>query len=142
MGLSHPVSCRLPTGFQLDSHLLQLIVLRYADEGLQLGFDDFLNCLVRLENASRECLVGLRGAVAGLRPGCGRAAVGLHVLPGRVTSPATFQECVRHNLAKLWPRQAQRVCWICVTRVVAEGRECVHLLGTALVITPRILVAG
>uniref|UniRef100_A0A8C0QE20 Calpain-9 n=1 Tax=Canis lupus familiaris TaxID=9615 RepID=A0A8C0QE20_CANLF len=41
------------TGFQLGCHLLQLIVLRYADEGLQLTFDDFLNCLVRLENASR-----------------------------------------------------------------------------------------
>ncbi|CAD7691127.1 unnamed protein product [Nyctereutes procyonoides] len=40
-------------GFQLGCHLLQLIVLRYADEGLQLTFDDFLNCLVRLENASR-----------------------------------------------------------------------------------------
>ncbi|XP_049724610.1 calpain-9 isoform X2 [Elephas maximus indicus] len=40
-------------GFQLSSHLLQLIVLRYADEELQLGLDDFLNCLVRLENASR-----------------------------------------------------------------------------------------
>lgn len=53
----------LPTGFQLSHHLLQLIVLRYADEGLQLDFDDFLNCLVRLENASREWLVapGLLG---------------------------------------------------------------------------------
>ncbi|XP_008844008.1 calpain-9 [Nannospalax galili] len=40
-------------GFQLNSHLLQLIVLRYADEKLQLDFDDYLNCLVRLENASR-----------------------------------------------------------------------------------------
>ncbi|KAG3257875.1 calpain 9, transcript variant X1 [Ictidomys tridecemlineatus] len=40
-------------GFQLSSRLLQLIVLRYADEGLQLDLDDFLNCLVRLENASR-----------------------------------------------------------------------------------------
>ncbi|XP_004578605.2 calpain-9 isoform X2 [Ochotona princeps] len=40
-------------GFQLGNHLLQLIVLRYADEELQLDFDDFLNCLVRLENASR-----------------------------------------------------------------------------------------
>jgi calpain-9 len=29
-------------------------VLRYANEELQLDFDDFLNCLVRLENASRE----------------------------------------------------------------------------------------
>ncbi|KAM5144537.1 calpain-9 isoform 2-T2 [Callospermophilus lateralis] len=40
-------------GFQLSSRLLQLIILRYADEGLQLDLDDFLNCLVRLENASR-----------------------------------------------------------------------------------------
>uniref|UniRef100_A0A8C3WW86 Calpain 9 n=1 Tax=Catagonus wagneri TaxID=51154 RepID=A0A8C3WW86_9CETA len=40
-------------GFQLSSPLLQLIVLRYTDLELQLCFDDFLNCLVRLENASR-----------------------------------------------------------------------------------------
>nr|XP_034378083.1 calpain-9 isoform X3 [Arvicanthis niloticus] len=40
-------------GFQLSGHLLQLIVLRYADESLQLDFDDYLNCLVRLENAGR-----------------------------------------------------------------------------------------
>ncbi|XP_021075816.1 calpain-9 isoform X2 [Mus pahari] len=40
-------------GFQLSGHLLQLIVLRYADEDLQLDFDDYLNCLVRLENAGR-----------------------------------------------------------------------------------------
>ncbi|XP_004281637.1 calpain-9 [Orcinus orca] len=41
------------TGFQLSSPLLQLIVLRCADQERQLGFDDFLNCLVRLETASR-----------------------------------------------------------------------------------------
>ncbi|XP_026949858.1 calpain-9 [Sagmatias obliquidens] len=41
------------TGFQLSPPLLQLIVLRYADQERQLGFDDFLNCLVRLETASR-----------------------------------------------------------------------------------------
>ncbi|KAH0519848.1 Calpain-9 [Microtus ochrogaster] len=40
-------------GFRLSGHLLQLIILRYTDESLQLGFDDYLNCLVRLENASR-----------------------------------------------------------------------------------------
>ncbi|KAL1784153.1 calpain-9 isoform X1 [Sigmodon hispidus] len=40
-------------GFQLSAHLLQLVILRYADENLQLDFDDYLNCLVRLENASR-----------------------------------------------------------------------------------------
>ncbi|EPQ01510.1 Calpain-9 [Myotis brandtii] len=43
----------LSKSFQLSRHLLQLVVLRYADQDLQLGFDDFLNCLVRLENASR-----------------------------------------------------------------------------------------
>ncbi|XP_004620367.1 calpain-9 isoform X1 [Sorex araneus] len=40
-------------GFQLSSHLLQMIILRYVDQELQMGFDDFLNCLVRLESASR-----------------------------------------------------------------------------------------
>nr|XP_045006808.1 calpain-9 [Jaculus jaculus] len=40
-------------GFQLSGHLLQLLVLRYADESFQLDFEDYLNCLVRLENASR-----------------------------------------------------------------------------------------
>ncbi|XP_009075533.1 PREDICTED: calpain-9 [Acanthisitta chloris] len=40
-------------GFQLNNYLLQLIVLRYSDEQLQIEFDDFLNCLIRLENASR-----------------------------------------------------------------------------------------
>uniref|UniRef100_A0A672U0B1 Calpain 9 n=1 Tax=Strigops habroptila TaxID=2489341 RepID=A0A672U0B1_STRHB len=40
-------------GYQLSNYLLQLIVLRYSDEQFQIDFDDFLNCLVRLENASR-----------------------------------------------------------------------------------------
>ncbi|XP_057609487.1 calpain-9 isoform X3 [Chionomys nivalis] len=40
-------------GFQLSGHLLQLVILRYTDESLQLDFDGYLNCLVRLENASR-----------------------------------------------------------------------------------------
>ncbi|KAL7987586.1 hypothetical protein Chor_006505, partial [Crotalus horridus] len=43
-------------GFQLNNHLLQLIVLRYADDQQQIEFDDFLNCLIRLENASSEYL--------------------------------------------------------------------------------------
>lgn len=58
LGLSHTglgSFLPLPTGFQLSGHLLQLIVLRYADQELQLGFDDFLNCLVRLENARCKC---------------------------------------------------------------------------------------
>uniref|UniRef100_A0A8C4Y9G0 Calpain 9 n=1 Tax=Gopherus evgoodei TaxID=1825980 RepID=A0A8C4Y9G0_9SAUR len=41
-------------GFQLNNYLLQLIVLRYSDDRFQIDFDDFLNCLIRLENASRE----------------------------------------------------------------------------------------
>ncbi|XP_063163264.1 calpain-9 [Candoia aspera] len=40
-------------GFQLNNYLLQLIVLRYSDDQHQIEFDDFLNCLIRLENASR-----------------------------------------------------------------------------------------
>uniref|UniRef100_A0A663MY26 Calpain 9 n=1 Tax=Athene cunicularia TaxID=194338 RepID=A0A663MY26_ATHCN len=40
-------------GYQLNNYLLQLIVLRYSDEQFQIEFDDFLNCLIRLENASR-----------------------------------------------------------------------------------------
>nr|XP_033793891.1 calpain-9 isoform X2 [Geotrypetes seraphini] len=41
-------------GFHLNNLLLQLVVLRYADAKYQVEFDDFLNCLIRLENA---CLV-------------------------------------------------------------------------------------
>ncbi|XP_071282909.1 calpain-9 [Agelaius tricolor] len=40
-------------GYQLNNYLLQLIVLRYSDEQFQIEFDDFLNCVIRLENASR-----------------------------------------------------------------------------------------
>ncbi|XP_077342661.1 calpain-9 [Lithobates pipiens] len=37
-------------GFQLNNTVLQLIVLRYSDDLYQIEFDDYLNCLVRLEN--------------------------------------------------------------------------------------------
>ncbi|XP_018426349.1 PREDICTED: calpain-9-like [Nanorana parkeri] len=40
-------------GFQLNNAVLQLIVLRYADDHYQIEFDDFLNCLIRLENSFR-----------------------------------------------------------------------------------------
>ncbi|XP_077667955.1 calpain-9 isoform X2 [Eretmochelys imbricata] len=43
-------------GFQLNNYLLQLIVLRYADDQFHIDFDDFLNCLIRLENANRVFL--------------------------------------------------------------------------------------
>ncbi|OCT80009.1 hypothetical protein XELAEV_18026825mg [Xenopus laevis] len=38
-------------GFHLNNIVLQLIVLRYADDHFQIEFDDFLNCLIRLENS-------------------------------------------------------------------------------------------
>ncbi|KAL8185921.1 UNVERIFIED_CONTAM: Calpain-9 [Gekko kuhli] len=41
-------------GFQLSNYLLQLMVLRYSDDQYEIEFDDFLNCLIRLENAYRE----------------------------------------------------------------------------------------
>uniref|UniRef100_A0A8C0DI16 Calpain 9 n=1 Tax=Balaenoptera musculus TaxID=9771 RepID=A0A8C0DI16_BALMU len=57
-------SCELRTALKAtgkgNTPLLQLVVLRYADQELQLGFSDFLNCLVRLETASRKCPGGLR----------------------------------------------------------------------------------
>ncbi|KAM9317025.1 calpain-9 [Gastrophryne carolinensis] len=40
-------------GFHLNNLVLQLIVLRYADDHYQIEFDDFLNCLIRLENSCR-----------------------------------------------------------------------------------------
>ncbi|OCT77965.1 calpain-9 [Xenopus laevis] len=40
-------------GFHLNNIVLQLIVLRYADDRFQIEFDDFLNCLIRLENSCR-----------------------------------------------------------------------------------------
>uniref|UniRef100_A0A8C4U2G9 Calpain 9 n=1 Tax=Falco tinnunculus TaxID=100819 RepID=A0A8C4U2G9_FALTI len=46
-------------GYQLNNYLLQLVVLRYSDEQFQIEFDDFLNCLIRLENATREYLLPL-----------------------------------------------------------------------------------
>ncbi|EMP25138.1 Calpain-9 [Chelonia mydas] len=46
-------------GFQLNNYLLQLIVLRYSDDQFRIDFDDFLNCLIRLENANRASLPSL-----------------------------------------------------------------------------------
>ncbi|KAJ8276181.1 hypothetical protein COCON_G00079330 [Conger conger] len=38
------------TGFKLNNYLFQLIILRYAEpENLNVDFDSFLNCLIRLE---------------------------------------------------------------------------------------------
>lgn len=35
---------------KLDNNLLQLIGLRFADENFEIDFDDYLTCIVRLEN--------------------------------------------------------------------------------------------
>ncbi|XP_064411925.1 calpain-9 [Latimeria chalumnae] len=40
-------------GFQLDNYLLQLVVLRYMNPDLQIELDDFISCLVRLEQSFR-----------------------------------------------------------------------------------------
>ncbi|XP_030636705.1 calpain-1 catalytic subunit [Chanos chanos] len=36
-------------GFKLTNHLFQLIILRYTEEDFSVDFDNFVNCLVRLE---------------------------------------------------------------------------------------------
>ncbi|CAL8288765.1 unnamed protein product [Arctogadus glacialis] len=40
-------------GMQLNSKLLQLLGLRFADENFDIDFDDYLTCIVRLENMFR-----------------------------------------------------------------------------------------
>lgn len=39
---------------QLNNQLLQLIALRFADDRFDIDFDDYLTCIVRLENMFRE----------------------------------------------------------------------------------------
>uniref|UniRef100_A0AAR2L4C2 Calpain 9 n=1 Tax=Pygocentrus nattereri TaxID=42514 RepID=A0AAR2L4C2_PYGNA len=41
-------------GMQLNNKLLQLIALRFGDENFEIDFDDYLTCIVRLENMFRE----------------------------------------------------------------------------------------
>uniref|UniRef100_A0A7N6FIG7 Calpain 9 n=1 Tax=Anabas testudineus TaxID=64144 RepID=A0A7N6FIG7_ANATE len=40
-------------GMRLNNQLLQLIGLRFADEDYEIDFDDYLTCIVRLENMFR-----------------------------------------------------------------------------------------
>ncbi|KAG9262609.1 calpain-9 [Astyanax mexicanus] len=40
-------------GIQLNNTLLQLICLRFADKKMEIDFDDYLTCIVRLENMFR-----------------------------------------------------------------------------------------
>lgn len=39
---------------QLNNKLLQLIGLRFADPNYNIDFDDYLTCIVRLENMFRR----------------------------------------------------------------------------------------
>uniref|UniRef100_A0AAR2KDH6 Calpain catalytic domain-containing protein n=1 Tax=Pygocentrus nattereri TaxID=42514 RepID=A0AAR2KDH6_PYGNA len=41
------------SGMQLNNKLLQLIALRFGDENFEIDFDDYLTCIVRLENMFR-----------------------------------------------------------------------------------------
>ncbi|XP_037545941.1 calpain-9 [Nematolebias whitei] len=41
------------TGMQLNNQLLQLVSLRFADNDYNIDFDDYLTCIVRLENMFR-----------------------------------------------------------------------------------------
>ncbi|KAK5615364.1 hypothetical protein CRENBAI_002387 [Crenichthys baileyi] len=40
-------------GMQLNNKILQLIGLRFADDNYDIDFDDYLTCIVRLENMFR-----------------------------------------------------------------------------------------
>ena len=42
--------CISYAGFRLDSALHQILVARYSESDLTLDFDNFVGCLVRLEN--------------------------------------------------------------------------------------------
>uniref|UniRef100_A0A6Q2WVD2 Calpain-1 catalytic subunit n=1 Tax=Esox lucius TaxID=8010 RepID=A0A6Q2WVD2_ESOLU len=41
-------------GFKLTNHLFQLIILRYTEADLSVDFDNFVNCLIRLETMFSE----------------------------------------------------------------------------------------
>lgn len=36
-------------GFQLNTHILEVIVMRYADQQCAIDFDAFVSCVIRLE---------------------------------------------------------------------------------------------
>ncbi|XP_007895022.1 calpain 2, (m/II) large subunit, like [Callorhinchus milii] len=40
-------------GFNLNNHLVQILIARYADNNLEIDFDNFVGCLVRLETMFR-----------------------------------------------------------------------------------------
>lgn len=46
--------CCVP-GFTLNNPLHQCVVARYSEADLTIDFDNFVGCLVRLENMFSEC---------------------------------------------------------------------------------------
>lgn len=53
MAESDSFSARPAEGMSLNNKLLQLICLRFADANYDIDFDDYLTCIVRLENMFR-----------------------------------------------------------------------------------------
>ncbi len=45
-----PCLCSLRSGMNLNNKILQLLGLRFADDNFDIDFDDYLTCIVRLEN--------------------------------------------------------------------------------------------
>lgn len=46
-------------GFQLNNQLFDIIAMRYANERLELDFDSYISCLVRLEGMFSKCTFNL-----------------------------------------------------------------------------------
>lgn len=44
-----PPPCVSPTGFHLNNQLYDIITMRYADKYMNIDFDSFICCFVRLE---------------------------------------------------------------------------------------------
>uniref|UniRef100_A0AAY4ADN8 Calpain catalytic domain-containing protein n=1 Tax=Denticeps clupeoides TaxID=299321 RepID=A0AAY4ADN8_9TELE len=51
--LKNVQTCSLWTGMNLNNKVLQLIGLRFGDDNFEIDFDDYLTCIVRLENMFR-----------------------------------------------------------------------------------------
>lgn len=45
-------------GFRLNNQLYDIITMRYANENMNIDFDSFISCLVRLEAMFSESAVG------------------------------------------------------------------------------------
>ncbi|KAF3845416.1 hypothetical protein F7725_008579 [Dissostichus mawsoni] len=45
------------SGFRLNNQLYDIITMRYANENMNIDFDSFISCLVRLEAMFSESLL-------------------------------------------------------------------------------------